>query len=97
MEMKRIMAAGMVFCMGIQLFCACGKEQPDIEDKVYLGVAYYDQSDTFLNSLIACLKDEIQDYEEKGYETAMLIRGAGAEPDAADDQPASERSGTGAG
>lgn len=86
MEMKRIMAAGMVFCMGIQLFCACGKEQPDKEDKIYLGVAYYDQSDTFLNSLIACLKDEIQDYEEKGYETAMLIRGAGGSQRTQNDQ-----------
>ena len=34
MEMKKILAAGIVFCMGIQLFCACGKEEPYEEDKV---------------------------------------------------------------
>ena len=74
MEMKKILAAGIVFCMGIQLFCACGKEEPYEEDKVYVGVTYYEQSDTFLSQMISCLKDEFQNYEEKGYETAMLIR-----------------------
>lgn len=86
MEVKKLIAAGIVFCMGIQLFCACGKEQPYEEDKVYVGVAYYDQSDTFINALIACLKDEFRDYEEEGHETAMLIRGAAGSQRTQNDQ-----------
>ncbi len=86
MEMKKILAAGIVFCMGIQLFCACGKEEPYEEDKVYVGVTYYEQSDTFLSQMITCLKDEFQSYEEKGYETAMLIRGAGGSQRTQNDQ-----------
>ena len=86
MEMKKILAAGIVFCMGIQLFCACGKEEPYEEDKVYVGVTYYEQSDTFLSQMISCLKDEFQNYEEKGYETAMLIRGAGGSQRTQNDQ-----------
>lgn len=86
MEVKKLIAAGIVFCMGTQLFCACGKEQPYEEDKVYVGVAYYDQSDTFINALIACLKDEFRDYEEEGHETAMLIRGAAGSQRTQNDQ-----------
>lgn len=86
MEMKKILAAGIVFCMGIQLFCACGKEELYEEDKVYVGVTYYEQSDTFLSQMITCLKDEFQNYEEKGYETAMLIRGAGGSQRTQNDQ-----------
>lgn len=86
MKREKILAAGILLCLGIQLLCACGKEQSDQEDRVYVGVAYYDQSDTFLNSLIDCLKDEVQDYEEKGYETALLIRGAGGSQRTQNDQ-----------
>ena len=74
--MKRMMAAGIVVCMGVQLFCSCGKEQPKEERQVHMGVAYYDQSDTYINTLVACLKDEIQDYEEDNVETALLLRSA---------------------
>lgn len=86
MKREKILAAGILLCLVIQLLCACGKEQSDQEDRVYVGVAYYDQSDTFLNSLIECLKDEVQDYEEKGYETALLIRGAGGSQRTQNDQ-----------
>ncbi|MCI8294149.1 MAG: galactose ABC transporter substrate-binding protein [Hespellia sp.] len=84
--MKRRMTTGIVFCLGMLLFCACGKEQSSKEDKVYLGVAYYDQSDTFLNSLIDCLKDELRDYEEEGNEASILIRGAGGSQRIQNDQ-----------
>lgn len=86
MEMKKMLAAGIVCCMGIQLFCACGKEEPYEEDKVYVGVTYYEQSDTFLSQMIDCLKDEFQSYEEKGYETTIMIRGAGGSQRTQNDQ-----------
>ncbi len=86
MEMKKMLAAGIVCCMGIQLFCACGKEEPYEEDKVYVGVTYYEQSDTFLSQMIDCLKDEFQNYEEKGYETTIMIRGAGGSQRTQNDQ-----------
>ena len=86
MEMKKILAAGIVCCMGIQLFCACGKEEPYEEDKVYVGVTYYEQSDTFLSQMIDCLKDEFQNYEEEGYETTIMIRGAGGSQRTQNDQ-----------
>ncbi|MCI8796186.1 MAG: galactose ABC transporter substrate-binding protein [Dorea sp.] len=76
MKKKKILAAGFVICMGIWLFCVCRKEDRLEKDKLYVGVTYYDQSDTFINALIDCLKDEVQNYEEKGYEAAIQLRGA---------------------
>lgn len=86
MEMKKVLAAGIVACMGAQLFCSCGKERPKEEQQVYMGVAYYDQSDTFINALVACLKEEIQEYEEEGVETVTLMRGAAGSQRTQNDQ-----------
>lgn len=86
MRTKKILAAGIVFCMGIQLFCACGRSRPYETDKVYVGVAYYNQSDTFLNQLIACLKERLQEYGEECLETSILIREAAGSQRTQDDQ-----------
>ncbi len=72
-----MLAAGIVFCMAAQLFCACGRERADEKEKIYVGVAYYDQSDTFVNQLIDCLKEQLEAYGEESCETAMLLRAAG--------------------
>lgn len=73
---KKLWAAGIIFCMMTGVFCACGQEQANAEEKIYVGVAYYDQSDTFVNQLIDSLKEQLADYGEEGYETAMLLRSA---------------------
>lgn len=86
MNVKKIMSVWIICCMSIQLFGACGKEPSYKRDKIYVGVAYYDQSDTFLGQLIASLKEELQKYEEKGYETTMLIRQAAGSQRTQDDQ-----------
>lgn len=86
MRMKKILAAGIVFCMSIQLFCACSRSRPYEADKIYVGVAYYNQSDTFLNQLIACLKERLQKYGEEGFETSILIREAAGSQRTQDDQ-----------
>ena len=51
-----------------------------------MGVAYYDQSDTFINALIDCLKEESREYEDKGCEVAMQFRGAGGSQRTQNDQ-----------
>lgn len=56
------------------------------EEPVYVGVAYYDQSDTFINALIDCLKEESREYEDKGCEVAMQFRGAGGSQRTQNDQ-----------
>ncbi len=51
-----------------------------------MGVTYYNQSDTFLNQLIASLKENLQEYEGNGYEISILIRGAGGSQRTQEDQ-----------
>lgn len=76
MGVKRRAAVGVIFCICLQFLYACGEKQSEGTDKICVGVAYYNQSDTFLNQLIDCLKEYIHDYEEEGYETTMQIRDA---------------------
>ncbi len=86
MEVKKILVAGLAASLGIQLFGACAREGSYEEESVYVGVAYYDQSDTFINALIDCLKEESREYEDKGCEVAMQFRGAGGSQRTQNDQ-----------
>ena len=86
MEVKKILAAGLAASLGIQLFGACARDGSYEEEPVYVGVAYYDQSDTFINALIDCLKEESREYEDKGCEVAMQFRGAGGSQRTQNDQ-----------
>ena len=86
MEVKKILVAGLAARLGIQLFGACAREGSYEEESVYVGVAYYDQSDTFINALIDCLKEESREYEDKGCEVAMQFRGAGGSQRTQNDQ-----------
>ena len=84
--MRKIISAGIIVYIMAQALCACGKQQPDGANKVYVGVAYYDQSDTFLGQLIACLKNSFQEYEKDGYEIVMQVRSASGSQRTQDDQ-----------
>lgn len=86
MEVKKILVAGLAASLGIQLFGACAREGSYEEESVYVGVAYYDQSDTFINALIDCLKEESREYEDEGCEVVMQFRGAGGSQRTQNDQ-----------
>ena len=76
MKAKKFLMSGIIICMSMQFLCSCGKEQTTVSNKVHVGVAYYNQSDTFLSELIACLKDQLKSLEDDNLETAMTIRDA---------------------
>ena len=42
--------------MGILLYGACGSEKKEIPKQIYIGVACYDQRDTFLGELLENFK-----------------------------------------
>lgn len=66
--------------------CACESQQLSGEDKVRVGVAYYNQSDTFLNELIACFKEELQSFESDDLEVTVTVRDAAGSQRTQDDQ-----------
>lgn len=76
------MRVGMIRKWGIFiLICAqcltgCGKSQPDTSNQIYVGVTYYNQSDTFLNELLDCFREEIKKYEDEDIKTAVTVRDA---------------------
>lgn len=57
MKKKSLLVAGIILCISI-LLSACEKEQADMEDIMYIGVACYNQSDVFLGELLECFKAE---------------------------------------
>ncbi|MCI9489333.1 MAG: galactose ABC transporter substrate-binding protein [Dorea sp.] len=86
MHAKKIAALCAIFSISIQLLCACGKEQADGLNQIRVGVASYNQSDTFLSGLVECLKESIHSYDEKGYETTVMLRDAASSQRKQDDQ-----------
>lgn len=86
MRRRKILAAGIVFCMCMRSLCACESQQLSGEDKVRVGVAYYNQSDTFLNELIACFKEELQSFESDDLEVTVTVRDAAGFQRTQDDQ-----------
>ena len=86
MRGKKILAAGLVLCLSLQLLWACGRTQKVVTNKVYVGVTYYDQSDTFLGELLASFKEQLNACESGDLETAVMIRDAGGSQKTQNDQ-----------
>lgn len=86
MKAKKFLMSGIIICMSIQFLCSCGQQQTTVSSKVHVGVAYYNQSDTFLSELIICLKDQLKSLENDNLETAMTIRDAAGSQRTQNDQ-----------
>lgn len=85
-KLVEICTAGVIFSMSMLPFCACGNYQPPKADRVQVGVAYYNQSDTFLNQLIGCLKEQFDKMETEELEITITIREAAGSQRTQDDQ-----------
>lgn len=60
MKRRKIIIAAVLLCIGIQGMYGCGKAHEVKTDKLYLGVACYNASDTFLSEWIDSLREEIE-------------------------------------
>ena len=86
MKFKSIWTSVIIFYTSIILLCACGKQQQDTPDKLHLGITCYNQSDTFINQLVACLKDKLSKFENDNFEVTMTIQDAAGSQRTQDDQ-----------
>lgn len=50
---------------GLLFLGACEKNSLKTREKLHVGVTYYDQSDTFMNELIACIREKMEGLGEK--------------------------------
>lgn len=85
MKRKKILAFGAVVCMALQLF-SCGKKQAAGEEKIHVGLTYYNQSDTFLNQLIVCFRESLEEMEGEGSQITLTVRDAAGSQRTQDDQ-----------
>lgn len=85
MKRIRIWAAGFIFCMSLLFLGACEKHSLQIRDKLHVGVTYYDQSDTFMNELIACIRKKMEELGGRDLDITMTVRGASGSQQIQDD------------
>lgn len=85
-SMKKLGAVWTVLLGSAFLLCACGEEQPDVPDKSYIGVAYYNQSDTFLNELLDSFKEQLKEMQNEDMDTVVMVRDAAGVQRTQDDQ-----------
>ena len=85
MKKKRIWAAGFFFCMSLLFLGACEKHSLQTRDKLHVGVTYYDQSDTFMNELIACVRKKMEELGGRDLDITMTVRGASGSQQIQDD------------
>ncbi len=84
--MKKYLIFGLAVLLGVQCFGACGRQRPDKPGRIQVGVACYDQSDTFLGELIGCLRKELAAQESDGLEITVTVRDAAGSQRTQDDQ-----------
>lgn len=76
----------MVLSMGALLLCSCKKQKTVVPDKMYVGVTYYNQSDTFLSELLDSFKEQLKEMEGGTSEPVVMVRDAAGSQRTQDDQ-----------
>ncbi|MBS6160332.1 MAG: galactose ABC transporter substrate-binding protein [Firmicutes bacterium] len=84
-KIKRI-AAGIMVPIVILGCSGCGQTDSHHGQTIYVGVVYYDQSDTYLNELLDCFKEKMQKIESEERKISVTIQGAGGSQRTQDDQ-----------
>ena len=76
MKKRKVLASAAVCCLCAQMLCACGEQGAEKTDKIYVGVACYNQSDTFLGEMLECFKDRMNNFESSDLQAIVTIRDA---------------------
>ena len=82
----RAAAAGILAAAALLLLGGCAKEEPEASGKNYIGVAYYNQSDTFLNELLDSFRSQLKDMQGGDMETVVMVRDAAGSQRTQDNQ-----------
>lgn len=86
MTIRKNITAKIVLTAGLLTVCACGKSEEEETGKVHIGVAYYDQQDTFLSEMIHSMKLQLEKQEYEDVDTAISIRDAAGSQKTQNDQ-----------
>lgn len=81
-----MIATVLVLCMGACVCSACGVREPVVTNKLCVGVAYYNESDTFIGELDDCLREQLENYESEELEITVTASDAGGSQRIQNDQ-----------
>lgn len=84
--MKKFIMVGSVLCISTQILNGCGLQQQEAQDKVYVGVTCYNQSDTFLSELNSCFREQMENFEGKDFSTTVTFLDAAGSQRTQNDQ-----------
>lgn len=76
MRKKSILSIGIVLGITALLFSACSDQQQNEDKRLYIGVTYYNQSDTFLNEMLDSFKEQLKEIKVGDVEPTVTIRDA---------------------
>ncbi len=86
MKIIQILRGAAVFLAGAGILAGCGKPAPGEDGKIYVGVTYYNQTDTYLGELLNCLKKEWKERESEKVDITVTVREAAGSQRTQDDQ-----------
>lgn len=82
---KRFALAMVCWACGLILI-SCGRNHAASEDRLYVGVAFYNQSDSYISELMNCLKEQFARMGEGDMKVTMAMRDAAGSQRTQDDQ-----------
>lgn len=85
MKAKKVIMLVMT-AMIIKCFCACGKPQHSSSEKIYAGIACYNQSDMYINQLIDCIRQCFDELDSEKCRVTVAVRDAAGAQRTQDDQ-----------
>ena len=86
MKSIKFWITGTIFCISMCSLCACARQQTAPPDQIHVGVTYYNQSDTFLNELLTCFKEQLDTSGSDKPMTPVTIRDAAGSQRTQNDQ-----------
>lgn len=76
MRKRKFFGAGLLFAAGISLLGGCQEPQTDTGEHLQVGVACYNESDTFISELLDCFKEEAQGLAGEDLEVTVTVQDA---------------------
>ena len=71
MKNKKVLAAGLAFCVSLQGLASCAEEERSEDVRAQIGVACYDQDDIFISELLECVEDELGLLKDDSFQAAV--------------------------
>ena len=73
---KKVVVIVIIFCICLTICFTYKKTNDEITNQIYIGVACYDQKDTYIGELLSVFKEECSFIENKKYNISMMVMDA---------------------